>query len=169
MAKKFNYKKDTNKGTYKPLNPGKYTGSKYPNYKSGWEAKMFQFMDINPNVIQWGYENISIPYFDPFTKKGANYLPDVTATMKCGDGKTRAFMIEVKPYSMCIPPKPPKKPSTTSKKTYYNYQKSMSRYKVASRDYAVNIAKWGAASAYCTRHHIHWIIANEKNLPGFIK
>ncbi len=78
-------------------------------------------------------------------------------------------MIEVKPYKQCIPPSTPKKPTDKSKKTYYNYQKSMQRYKKEVQTYSQNQAKWSAAGAWCRKHHFNWIVANEKNVPEFIR
>jgi hypothetical protein len=169
MKKKFNYRKDTKKGIYKPLNPAKYIGSKYPSYKSSWEEKMMVFMDMNPHVVKWGYECIPVPYINPTTGKKATYLPDIIAYIDSGNnGKPTGYMIEIKPYSKCIQPKPPKKPKSGSKKTYYNYQQSYARFRMASMEYAENQLKWGAARVHCQRYNMHWILANEKNIPGFL-
>jgi len=171
MKKKFNYRKDTKKGTYKPLHPAKYIGSKYPVYKSSWEEKMMLFLDMNPSVVKWGYECMGITYMDPTQGgKKAQYLPDMIAYMtREGKEEPQGFMIEVKPYSKCIKPKEPKKPTKGSKKTYYNYQQSYKRFMMASKEYAVNQAKWAAARVYCQNKQMHWILANEKNIPGFIR
>ena len=53
-------------GYFKPKNPTKYRGN--PTnivYRSLWERKFMVFCDNNPSILQWGSEEIIIPYRAP--------------------------------------------------------------------------------------------------------
>jgi hypothetical protein len=53
-------------GYFKPTNPQKYRGN--PTnivYRSLWERKFMVFCDNNPSILQWGSEEIIIPYRAP--------------------------------------------------------------------------------------------------------
>ena len=66
-----------NQGFYKPRNPKKYLGD--PNnivYRSGWELKFCEYLDLNTSVISWGSEELSIKYYNPVKKRIARYYPD---------------------------------------------------------------------------------------------
>jgi hypothetical protein len=66
-----------NHGFYTPRYPQKYLGdSANIQFRSSWEAAFMQFADLNPNIIQWGSEEISIPYMKPTDKKIHRYIPD---------------------------------------------------------------------------------------------
>ena len=57
-----NYKQ----GFFKPQNPKKYMGD--PTnivYRSGWEKRVMDWCDANPNIKQWSSEEIVIPYKSP--------------------------------------------------------------------------------------------------------
>ena len=55
------------KGKYKPLNPNKYAGNPMNIvYRSLWERKVMVYCDKNPLVIEWGSEEIIIPYLSPW-------------------------------------------------------------------------------------------------------
>ena len=51
-------------GRFVPTNPKKYKGN-YTTiyYRSLWERKFMVYCDKNPNILQWGSEEIYIPYF----------------------------------------------------------------------------------------------------------
>ena len=54
------------KGRYTPQNPSKYKGD-YRNiiYRSLWERKFMVYCDQSNNIIEWGSEEIIIPYLPP--------------------------------------------------------------------------------------------------------
>lgn len=118
-------------------NPQKYTApDKVITCRSGWEITfVIKFLDRHPSVLEWTSESLVIPYLYPVDGKMHRYFTDFW--MKCvgSDGKTKEFIIEVKPYAETIEPKKP----VRSTKGYYE--------KVTT--YIKNQAKWAAARRYC--------------------
>ena len=74
-------------GKFHPRNPQKYKGD-YNNivYRSSWEVHFMRYCDRNDNIIEWGSEEIFIPYFDPTTKKLRRYFPDFIMKVKDNQG-----------------------------------------------------------------------------------
>ena len=51
------------KGKYIPNNPKKYKGnSSQVIYRSLWERKVMVYCDRNEKVIEWGSEEVIVPY-----------------------------------------------------------------------------------------------------------
>lgn len=97
-----------------------------------------QFLDNNPNVIEWISEKPEVPYINPMTGTKWNYHPDFVVKIKEGNN-TRIEMIELKPKAETEPPvQSPKK----RKKTL---TEQIERW-------TLNSAKWEAARAYCKAH-----------------
>lgn len=153
----FGYGKGTKQGIYVVQNPSKYIGTKNPVFKSTWEQNVFYMLDNNPHVKKWGYECQSLPYFNPVKNKQTLYYPDVFVHLVDRDGVHRQFLLEIKPYKFTIPPVLPK---TKSKK-------AMERHRKAQMAYAINVSKWEAASNWCMRHKVKWLIITEKNCSAF--
>lgn len=142
----------TYKGFYKPQNPDKYKGNPTNiEYRSGWELKLMQRMDADPNVIWWQSEETIIPYRSPVDNRIHRYFVDITARCRTNDGRTKTFLIEVKPASQCQPP-----PLMEGKKT--------KKYISEVMRWGVNSAKWKAAREYCKDHGYEFIIMTEKEL-----
>ncbi len=142
----------TYKGFYKPQNPEKYKGNPTNiEYRSGWELKLMQRMDADPNVIWWQSEETIIPYRSPVDNRIHRYFVDITARCRTSDGRTKTFLIEVKPASQCQPP-----PIMEGKKT--------KKYVSEVMRWGVNSAKWKAAREYCKDHGYEFIIMTEKEL-----
>ena len=60
----------TYKGFFKPKNPQKYRGD--PTniiYRSGWELKLMLYLDEHKDVVNWGSEELIIPYRSPIDGK----------------------------------------------------------------------------------------------------
>ena len=163
----MNYTKDTCKGRYKLIFPEKYIGNRPPNYKSKWEKKVFYALDVNPNVIKWGYECIEIYYHHPVYNKHTVYYPDIFCHIKNDNGKIQQILVEIKPAKMCVIPKPVTLPKNKTLKAMQTYKKSLQRHKSASIEFAINSAKWEAAQKWCIRHNVKWIVSNEKNTGLF--
>ena len=54
------------KGRYRPSNPKKYKGN--PSnivYRSLWERKFMVYCDNHTKILEWGSEEIIIPYLSP--------------------------------------------------------------------------------------------------------
>ena len=97
-------------GRFKPKNYKKYKGD--PTnvfYRSLWERRFMVYCDNNPNILEWGSEEIIIPYKSPLDKKVHRYFPDFFIKYKNSSGKIIREIIEVKPKRHLSPPKEPKR------------------------------------------------------------
>lgn len=106
--------------------------------------------DKNENVLEWGSEEIIIPYISPVDNRAHRYFPDFYVRARTKTGKVQKFIIEVKPSKQTIPPKKQKRVT----KTYLKEVKT----------YAVNDAKWKAAKDYCADRRMHFMILTEHEL-----
>ncbi len=133
-------------GKYIPRLPKKYKGD-YRNivYRSSWEYKFMQWCDTTPSVLEWGSEEIAIPYISPVDGKRHKYYPDFY--LKVGNKK---YMVEVKPN------KQTKEPKTQRKIT--------KRYVTEVVTYSVNKAKWKAAEDFCKDYGWEFMLITEKEL-----
>ena len=62
-------------GFYKPVNPKKYRGN--PSrivYRSLWEKKYMKYCDSTPSILEWGSEEIAIPYRSPLDGRSHSCL-----------------------------------------------------------------------------------------------
>ena len=65
------------KGKYRPTNKRKYKGDVNSIvYRSLWERKFMVYLDTNPDITEWGSEEIVIPYVSPLDGKRHRYFPD---------------------------------------------------------------------------------------------
>lgn len=141
------------KSRYKPANPEKYAGN--PNNiicRSSWERKFCQWADLNPDIIQWASEEISITYLSPIDHKVHRYYPDFLIKVNEQSGKTQTYLVEVKPERQT---QPPKKGKRVTKSFIYE-----------SKTWMVNQAKWKAADEFCKDRAIQFKIITEKELFG---
>jgi hypothetical protein len=140
-------------GIYIPQNKEKYKGRDYPRYLSSWELKLFRFCDLNEDVLEWGSENIIIPYVNPIDNRVHNYIVDALVKLKTNNG-IKKFLVEVKPYKQTI------KPAT---KTTRNNKvpKSLLYEQLA---YVKNQAKWKAAKDWANKRDLEFIILTEHQL-----
>jgi len=139
------------KGKYSPSFPRKYKGD-HRNivYRSLWERKFMVYCDKNENVLQWGSEEIAIPYRSPVDRRVHRYFPDFYIKYKDTNGKIRKSIIEVKPLRQCSPPPKPKKQTRG-----YIYE---------AYEYAKNQAKWKAAREWCLDRGYEFKVMTEKEL-----
>ncbi len=86
------------KGKYRPSNPEKYRGD-YTNivYRSLWELKFMKYCDSNENILEWGSEEIVLPYVSPIDNRYHRYFPDFYIKVKERGGKIKKYVIEIKP------------------------------------------------------------------------
>lgn len=133
-----------------PQFPDKYIG-RYPIIcRSSWERMYAQWLDVNPFVIEWNSEGNAIPYFDPVKGKQRRYYPDFYLKIKNG-GRSKKFLVEIKPYKETIPPKNSKRKSYKTKK----HQEEV---------WVINNAKWKAAQKYCKKLGCSFKILSEQQL-----
>ena len=139
-------------GRYIPKNPKKYRGD--PSrivYRSLWERKFMVYCDFNDSIVEWGSEEVIIPYVSPWDGRVHRYYPDFYIKVKQKTGKYKKFIIEVKPKNQCTPP------TTTPKKRtskWYNDVKTWS----------INEAKWKSATQWCEDNNMQFQILNEDHL-----
>ena len=65
--------------------------------------------DKNENVLQWGSEEIVIPYISPVDRRVHRYFPDFYVKAKTRDERIKKYIVEVKPEKQCQAPKRPKR------------------------------------------------------------
>ena len=138
-------------GKFNPKNYKKYKGDPTKIfYRSLWERRFMVYCDNNENVVEWGSEEVIIPYKSPLDKRVHRYFPDFYIKYVNSAGQTVREVIEVKPKRQLLPPKPPKRQT----KRYLN--------EVAT--YAVNQAKFKAAEAFCKERRLKFRILTEDHL-----
>ena len=139
------------RGKYKPRCPYKYKGD--PTniiYRSLWELKFMRYCDSNTNILEWGSEEIALPYRSPVDSKVHRYFPDFVMKVKESTGEIKTYVIEVKPRKQTKEPRIPKK---KTKSWLYEM-----------KTYTVNQAKWKAAKEFCADRKIEFKIITEKEL-----
>ena len=139
------------KGKYQPSYPKKYKGD--PTniiYRSLWERKFCRYCDLNENILEWGSEEIVVPYHSPIDNRYHRYFPDFYIKVRESTGKIKKMIIEIKPYKQCIEPKVQKK-----KTRGYVYE---------VMEYAKNQAKWNAAKEWCLDRGYEFKVLTENEL-----
>ena len=139
------------KGRYNPVNPKKYKGNPQNIiYRSLWERKFMVYCDTNDKVLEWGSEEIIIPYISPWDGKVHRYFPDFYIKVKQSSGDLKKFIIEVKPKKQTRPPKP------VVRKT--------KRWINEVRTFGINEAKWKHATKWCKDNDMEFKILTEEEL-----
>lgn len=139
------------KGKYKPSYPQKYKGD--PTniiYRSLWERKFMVYCDLNEKVIEWGSEEIALPYRSPIDNKIHRYFPDFYIKVQEDSNQMKKYLIEIKPHKQTIPPT--KSDRQTKKYLYEAYE------------YAKNQAKWKVAREFCEDRQWEFKVLTEKEL-----
>ena len=140
------------KGKYIPINRKKYVGnSSQVIYRSLWERKLMVYCDRNEKVIEWGSEEVIVPYRSPWDGKMHRYFPDFYMKVKQTNGTYKKFIIEVKPKAQCK--EPIKTPKRKTKKWYKEVQ-----------TWGINQAKWKSATDYCENRGMEFKILTEDHL-----
>ncbi len=108
------------------------------------------YCDKNDNIIEWGSEEVIIPYRSPLDNRLHRYFPDFYVKVKDKSGVPKKYIIEIKPKRQCTEPK---------------IQKTKNRKYVREvMEYAKNQAKWGAAKEFCKDRMMEFKILTEDNL-----
>ena len=138
-------------GKFKPKNYKKYKGDPTKIfYRSLWERRFMVYCDNNSKIIEWGSEEIIIPYKSPLDKKTHRYFPDFYVKYINKDKKVVREIIEVKPKRHLLPPKEPKRRTQ--------------RYLNEVATYHKNKAKFKAAEEYCKDRKYNFRILTEDQL-----
>jgi len=139
-------------GLYKPVNPKKYRGN--PTriiYRSMWEKKFMIFCDHTSTIVEWGSEEIIIPYRSPIDGRVHRYYPDFYIKILTKSGKYEKYVIEVKPKRQTQKPnEKPKRKTAAWKREVLTWIK--------------NRAKWDAAEDFCEDRQMKFKILTEDHL-----
>lgn len=139
------------KGKYQPSYPQKYKGD--PTniiYRSLWERKFMKYCDLNENILEWGSEEIALPYRSPIDGKVHRYFPDFYIKVKENTNHIKKYLIEIKPKRQTVPPPKPKRQTKG-----YIYE---------AYEYAKNQAKWKAAREFCEDRQWEFKVITEDEL-----
>ena len=139
------------RGKYYPSFPRKYKGD--PTniiYRSLWERKFMVYCDKNAKILEWGSEEIALPYISPHDSRVHRYFPDFYIKVQENTGKIKRYLIEVKALKQTTKPKKPKRQT----KGYIR----------EAFEYARNQAKWKAAREYCADRMWEFKVITEKEL-----
>jgi len=138
-------------GRFNPKNPKKYRGDPTQIfYRSSWEFTLMLRLDSDSNILEWGSEEVIIPYRSPIDGKIHRYFPDFRIKNASGN----VILIEIKPDVQTRPPKQPKR------KTKRFIQEVM--------EYGKNKAKWEAATEYAKDQGWTFKVMTEYDL-GLVK
>jgi len=138
-------------GKFQPSYPRKYKGD--PTniiYRSLWERKFMVYCDLNENILEWGSEEIALPYKSPIDNRIHRYFPDFYIKVKESSGQIKKYIIEIKPKKQTIEPKVKKR--KTKSYIYEVYE------------YAKNQAKWKAAEEFCKDRLWEFKVLTEEDL-----
>jgi len=108
------------------------------------------YCDNNPAIIEWGSEEVIIPYKSPLDQKVHRYFPDFYIKYVNRQGHNIRELIEVKPKKQCSPPKQPKRQTR--------------KYLQECATYMINQAKWKAAEEFCKDRRMGFRILTEDHL-----
>lgn len=135
---KSKFHQDVN--VYKKLtNPKKYCGKvKQITTRSSWEKLfIFNFLDNNPNIIEWSSEDFFVKYLYEGDGKKHRYYPDFYAKIKDNDNKTRQYIFEVKPQKDLVKPD--------------NSKRNTKSFRYQAEAYIKNKNKFEATRTFCKR------------------
>jgi len=139
------------KGKFQPTYTNKYKGN--PTnivYRSLWELKFMKYCDRNEKILEWGSEEIIIPYRSPVDNRVHRYFPDFYIKYKDSRGNIKSSIIEVKPMRQTVPPKRPSRQTKGYIREVYEYAKNQS--------------KWEAAKEYCADRGWEFRVFTEREL-----
>ena len=145
------YSSKNYKGRYRVNNPGKYAGD--PTcviYRSLWELKFMKWCDTNDSVLEWGSEEIIIPYLSPVDNRIHRYFVDFYIKSQDKSGNIQKYLIEIKPSKFT---RPPKKPDRITR-----------RYVEEVMTWGVNQSKWKNATDFCENRGWKFEILTESDL-----
>ena len=140
------------KGRYTPINPKKYKGN--PSrivYRSLWERKFMVYCDTNNSILEWGSEEVIIPYLSPWDGRVHRYFPDFYIKVREHNKTTKKYIIEIKPKKQCKPPVATPKRKT---KKWFGEVKT----------WGINEAKWKYATKWCENNGMEFMVLNEDHL-----
>ena len=118
-------------------------------YKSSLEYKAFKYADNSKDIKQWSVEPFAIQYLKPTDGKMHRYYIDLFLVTNKG-----TFLIEIKPKSQTVKPKPPK----------IKNKRSVTRFYKELETYSINLAKWQSAKKFAESKNMQFLIFTENEL-----
>lgn len=109
-----------------------------------------KYCDNNPSVLEWGSEEVVIPYLSPVDGKVHRYFVDFYMKIQESSGRIKKYLIEIKPLKFTQPPEIPKRRTRQFIQEVYTW--------------GVNQAKWKAAQNFCEDRGWKFEIITEKEL-----
>lgn len=109
-----------------------------------------KFCDNNPSIIEWGSEEVIIPYRSPIDGRVHRYYVDFYIKVLTKDGEYKKYLIEIKPKNQTTPPPPTKRQTKLYKDKVLTFIK--------------NQAKWQAANNFCETRQMKFLILTEDHL-----
>tara|TARA_Y100000004_G_scaffold167303_1_gene199761 strand:+ start:167 stop:508 length:342 start_codon:yes stop_codon:yes gene_type:complete len=109
------------------------------------------YCDKNENILEWGSEELWIPYVSPKDNRVHRYFPDFYIKYRNRQGNIQKSLIEIKPL------KQTKKPNMSPKRKTKTWMNEVVTY-------GVNQAKWRAAEEFCEDRLWDFKILTEKEL-----
>jgi hypothetical protein len=94
-----------------------------------------KYCDLNENILEWGSEEIALPYRSPLDGKIHRYFPDFYIKVKESNGQIKKYLIEIKPKKQTVEPKV--------------RQRKTKGYIFEVTEWVRNQAKWKAAKDFC--------------------
>ena len=136
------------KGRFKPKQSKKYIGNPTKIvYRSLLEKRFMLYCDKTDDILEWGSEEVIVPYRWTFDNRMHRYFVDFIVKLKNKDGIVETLLIEVKPKRQCSPPK-----------------KKSKRYLSEMKTYSKNADKWKAATEYAENKGWKFIIITDETL-----
>lgn len=153
------YPGQATRGKYKSALRGKYylshpeknlKNAKFIVFKSKLEAMFIRYLDNNPDVIKWDYENPmnTIPYYDPVQQRQRHYIVDFVMWVRNGP-LLHEVWVEIKHSGETVPPKK---------------GRNTIQYNESVRTYVTNMAKWKMAAKICAAKGKTFKVITEKDL-----
>tara|TARA_B100000029_G_scaffold385227_1_gene380874 strand:- start:798 stop:1163 length:366 start_codon:yes stop_codon:yes gene_type:complete len=109
------------------------------------------FCDHTDNIVEWGSEEVVIPYKSPIDGRFHRYYPDFYIKVRSKSAGMKKYIIEVKPKKQVKGPvEKPKRKTAAWKRDVFTYMK--------------NRAKWDAAEDFCKDRQMKFLILTEDHL-----
>jgi len=108
------------------------------------------YCDTNEKILEWGSEELALPYRSPLDGKIHRYFPDFYIKVQEENGRTKKYLIEIKPKKQTMPPPKP--------------QRQTKGYIYEAYEYAKNQAKWEAAREWCADRGYEFKVITENEL-----
>lgn len=109
-----------------------------------------KWCDTSDSILEWGSEEIVVPYRSPIDNKYHRYFVDFYIKVQTRAGDIKKYLIEIKPKRQTMEP-------PVQKKRTQKYINEVTTY-------LINEAKWEAAREWCADRNLEFLIFTEDHL-----